>query len=127
MRARFQADTNLNHLIVKATLRYEPSIDFATAHAANLAGVEDPEVLALAAQAGRVLVTHDRKIMPTHFAAFMTHTASSGLVVIPQRLPVRAATEDLLLSQITAWCRVKDDMSNANEEVAPNYERPTTP
>jgi hypothetical protein len=54
-------------------------------------------VLALAAQAGRVLVTHDRKTMPKNFAAFIVHTSSSGVVVIPQKLPVRAAVEDLLL------------------------------
>ena len=45
----FQADADLNHIIVKATLRREPSIDFQTAHAAGLVGVPDPEVLALAA------------------------------------------------------------------------------
>jgi hypothetical protein len=97
MSVRFQADADLNHIIVKATLRREPSIDFQTADAAGLAGIHDPEVLALAAHAGRVLVTHDRKTMPKHFAAFIGHTTSSGVIVIPQKLPVRAAVEDLLL------------------------------
>lgn len=97
MSVRFQADADLNHIIVKATLRREPSMDFQTAHAAGLVGVPDPEVLALAAHAGRVLVTHDRKTMPTHFAAFIGHTASSGVIVIPQKLPIRVAVEDLLL------------------------------
>ena len=54
-------------------------------------------MLALAAHAGRVLVTHDRKTMPKHFAEFIGHTTSSGVIVIPQKLPVRAAIEDLLL------------------------------
>ena len=84
-------------MIVKATLRREPSIDFQTAHAAGMVGVPDPEVLALVALAGRVLVTHDRKTMPTHFAEFIRHAPSSGVIVIPQKLPVRAAVEDLLL------------------------------
>jgi len=97
MSVRFQADADLNHIIVKATLRREPGIDFQIAHVANLAGVVDQEVLALAAQAGRVLVTHDRKTMPKNFAEFIVHTSSSGVVVIPQKLPVRAAVEDLLL------------------------------
>ena len=97
MKVRFQADADLNHVIIKATLRYEPSVDFQTGHVANLAGVEDPEVLTLTSQAGRVLVTHDRKTMPKYFAAFIEHTSSSGLIVIPQKLPVRAAVEDLLL------------------------------
>jgi Domain of unknown function (DUF5615) len=74
MSVRFQADADFNHIIVKAMLRREPSMDFQTAHAAGLVGVPDPEVLALAAHAGRVLVTHDRQTMPTHFAAFIGHT-----------------------------------------------------
>ena len=97
MTVRFQANADLNHLIVKATLRREPSIDFQTAHVANLADVEDQEVLALAAQAERVLVTHDRKTMPRYFTEFIRHTSSSGVIVIPQKLPIRAAVEDLLL------------------------------
>lgn len=97
MSVRFQADADLNHIIVKATLRREPSIDFQTAHAAGLVGVPDSEVLALAAQAGRVLVTHDRKTMPAHFAEFIAHTISSGVIVIPQKLSVHAAVEDLVL------------------------------
>ena len=97
MSVRFQADADLNHIIVQATLRREPSIDFQTAQVAGLASVPDPEVLALAAHAGRVLVTHDRKTMPTHFAAFIVHTPSSGAIVIPQKLPIRAAVEELLL------------------------------
>jgi hypothetical protein len=97
MRVRFQADADLNHIIVKATLRREPSIDFQTAHAARLAGVRDQEVLALAAQAGRVLVTHDRKTMPKYFAEFIGHATSHGVIVIPQKLPVRVAVEDVLL------------------------------
>lgn len=97
MSVRFQADADLNHIIVQATLRREPSIDFQTAYAAGLVGVPDPEVLALAAHAGRVLVTHDRKTMPTHFAGLIEHTTSSGVIVIPQKLPIRVAGEKLLL------------------------------
>jgi hypothetical protein len=38
MSVRFQADADLNHIIVKATLRREPSIDFQTAYTAGLVG-----------------------------------------------------------------------------------------
>jgi hypothetical protein len=60
-------------------------------------GLRDPEVLALAAHEGRVLVTHDQKTMPRHFAAFMTTEISPGVPIISQRLPVASAVEDLLL------------------------------
>lgn len=44
MSVRFQADADLNHIIVQATLRREPSMDFQTAQGAGVAGVPDPEV-----------------------------------------------------------------------------------
>jgi hypothetical protein len=97
MKVRFQADADLNQIIVKATLRREPGIDFQTAEAANLPGLSDKEVLAIAARAGRMLITHDRKIMPKHFAEFITTERSSGVLIIPQKLPIAQAVEDLIL------------------------------
>jgi hypothetical protein len=61
---RFQADADLKQAIVTGTLRRQPNIDFQSANAAELEGRKDSEVLAIAAQDARVLVTHDRKTMP---------------------------------------------------------------
>ncbi len=97
MKVRFQADADLNLAIVKATLRREPDIDFQTAHVAGLSGLYDRDVLALAAQAGRLLITHDRKTMPRHFADFIMQKTSSGLLVVSQKLPIRVVVDDLLL------------------------------
>ncbi|MFN8459388.1 MAG: DUF5615 family PIN-like protein [Anaerolineae bacterium] len=79
MKVRFQADAGFNQIIVKAVLRREPSVDIQTAMAINLKGVDDIDVLGLAAKVGRVLVTHDRKTMPKHFAEFITSQTSTGL------------------------------------------------
>ncbi len=68
MTVRFQADVNLNQIILLAAKRREPSLDFKTAVAAGLAGLNDPEVLAVAARDERVLVTHDRKTMRPSFS-----------------------------------------------------------
>jgi hypothetical protein len=62
-----------------------------------LAGLHDLEVLALAARDGRLLVTHDKNTMPTHFGEFIAKTASPGVVVAPQSLPVARVLEDLAL------------------------------
>ncbi len=97
MKVRFQADADLNEIIVKAVLRREPGIDFKTAHAAGLAGLNDQEVLAMAARAGRLLATHDRKTMPRYFTAFVATQTSAGLLVIPQSLPVAQVVDDLIL------------------------------
>ena len=97
MTVRFQAAADLNAEIVIGVLRREPSIDFQTADEANLRQVPDPEVLALAAQENRILVTHDRRTMPRHFADFILHHSSPGVFIIAQTVSVRAAIEDLLL------------------------------
>jgi hypothetical protein len=97
MKIRFQADADLNQIILLAATRREPSIDFLTAEAGSLVGLKDPEVLAVAAREGRVLVSHDQKTMPKHFAEFISHLPSPGLLLIPQHLPIAAAVEDLLL------------------------------
>ena len=72
MSSRFQADNDLDHRIVIGTRRLAPTIDFQTAPALDLHGRADPEVLALAAQEGRILVTHDRRTMPGHFTVIAT-------------------------------------------------------
>lgn len=97
MRASFLADANFDQVILSAATRREPAFDYQTAHAAGLAGVADPDVLALAAQASRVLVTHDVRTMPQHFASFIAEQRSSGVLLVPQSLPRRDVVEDLLL------------------------------
>lgn len=97
MRVRFQADADLNQILLKATLRREPVIDFQTAHSAGLVALHDKEVLTKAAEQGRVLVTHDRKTMPKHFAEFIATRESAGVIVVPQKLSVNAAVDDLIL------------------------------
>jgi hypothetical protein len=97
MIVRFQADANLNQIILLATRRREPALDFQTALQAELSGVNDPEVLARAAREGRILVTHDRRTMPRHFLAFITTATSAGVLIVPQHLQVAVAVDDLLL------------------------------
>jgi hypothetical protein len=97
MKIRFQADADLNQIIVKAMLRLEPAIDFQTAYAANRAGLDDPAVLKLAAEQDRILVSHDRKTMPNHFGQFILSENSPGLLIVSQKLPIAQVAEDLLL------------------------------
>lgn len=103
MKVRFLADADLNRAIVSGVLRREPSIDFLTADAAGLRGMKDPEVLALAAEKGRVLVSHDVGTMPGHFRAFTNAgKRSAGVFLIPQALDVGTAIEQLLLVWIAS-------------------------
>lgn len=94
---RFQADADFNQKIVKATLRREPFIDFQSAASAGLEGVKDPEVLLLAAQQGRLLVSHDQTTMPQHFADFISTQTSAGVLIVPKHLTISEVVEDLVL------------------------------
>jgi len=97
MKVRFQADADLNEILMKAVLRREPGIDFQTARAAGLAGLADKDVLTMAARSGRLLLTHDRKTMPKHFAEFIAAQSSAGVLIVPQKLPISQAVEELIL------------------------------
>lgn len=97
MKARFLADANLNQNIVSGVLRQVPEVDFQTAHEANLHGLPDPQVLALAAREGRILVTQDQRTMPTYFGEFIKANNSPGVLIIPQKRPTRLAIEALIL------------------------------
>jgi Domain of unknown function (DUF5615) len=66
---RYQADAGLNQAIVTGVLRREPKIDFQSALAAGLEGVKDADVLMITARQKRILISHDRKTMPTEFIA----------------------------------------------------------
>jgi Domain of unknown function (DUF5615) len=61
---RFQADADLNPEIGRGLRRREPSIDFRAAGGVIPDGISDSEVLKIAADAGRVLVSRDVTTMP---------------------------------------------------------------
>lgn len=94
---RFQADADLRQAIVTGTIRRQPNLDFQSAHTAELEGKKDSEVLAIAAQDGRVVVTHDRKTMPAEFGEFIMSKTSSGVLIFSQNLSVSDAIEALIL------------------------------
>lgn len=111
MKVRFQADADLNQIILLATIRREPAIDFQTATMAGLSRLDDMQVLERTVTEGRVLVTHDRKTMPRHFSEFVVKESSPGLLVVPQYLSVAAAVEDLIL----IWSATEAEESNRGQ------------
>jgi len=52
-------------------------------------GTPDPEVLQIAAAAGRVLVSRDVSTMHAHFEQFIAKHESPGLLLIPQEIDWR--------------------------------------
>ena len=99
MSIRFQADNDLKRIIVDATLRREPHIDFQTAQAARLDDLDDEAVLRLAAAQSRILVSHDKRTMPAALASFVASggTSPGVLLVIPQSASIAEVIETLIL------------------------------
>lgn len=59
--------------------------------------MRDPDVLRIAAESGRILISHDRKTMAAHFARFREERSSPGIIIVSQNLDIGAAIDDLLL------------------------------
>src|SRR5690348_4994827 len=97
MRLRFQADADFNHKIVRGVRRREPSVDFLGAYDGGVVGLADQDVLRIASESSRILVSHDRKTMPAQFARFLEKGSSPGVIIVSQELDIGTAIEDLLL------------------------------
>ena len=99
MKIKFQADNDLNARIVRGVVRLDPAIDFKTAASAGFhIGTSDPDVLRAAAEEDRILVSHDQRTLPWHFADFIQHRTSPGVIIISQSLPVADAANWLHLT-----------------------------
>ncbi len=96
MRLNFLADADLNQAIVAGVKRRVTEIDFQTATESGLEGLSDQEVLTLAAEGGRVLVSHDFRTMRYEFAEFVANSGSSGVNLVSQRAGIRWAIEELI-------------------------------
>ncbi len=77
--------------------RREPSVSFSLASEAGATGRDDLSVLQIAAEEGRLLVSHDIRTMPQHFQQFVARQSNPGLLLIPQQLPLSIAIEQLVL------------------------------
>ena len=112
MRIRFQADADLDGRILKGLKRRAPEIDIRAAADAGFMGVQDPDVLRITAETGRILVSQDRRTMPMHFAQYVAVESSPGLILLREATPILATVEELVLiwtaseaeSGSTVWC-----------------------
>jgi len=106
---RFQADADLNPEIGRGLRRRELSIDFRAAVGVIADGTPDSEVLQIAAEDGRVLVSRDVTTMPGHFARFVVEHESPGMLLVPSSRSIGTVIEGLLLVWLT-W--TPEDLRN---------------
>jgi hypothetical protein len=97
MKVRFLADANFNQKIVAGLLLREPAIDFALPQAMIPERMKDPDVLDLAHLSSRIVVSHDVTTMPRWFDRCVEERSCAGLILVPDRIPLRDVIEDLLL------------------------------
>ena len=95
---RFVADENFNGAIVRALLRQRPAVDLVRVQDVGLSGISDPDLLAWASNAQRVVLTHDVTTL-RQFAEDRVHEGRPmpGVFEVGEHLSIREAIEDLLL------------------------------
>jgi hypothetical protein len=91
-------------------MRRIPRLDAVTAFEIGMNEATDPQLLTWAAQEGRIIITHDRRTMPTHAADLMSsgkHIA--GLFVVLRSLPLHQVIDDL---ELMITCSENDEWVN---------------
>jgi predicted nuclease of predicted toxin-antitoxin system len=95
---RLLSDENFNGDIVRGLLLRHPTLDLHRVQDVGLEEAEDPTILAWAATNNRIVLTHDRATMPDFaYARVIAGEPMPGVFVVPDRLAVRQAIEELLL------------------------------
>lgn len=96
---RLLADENFNGRILRGLLRKVPELDVVRAQdIGQLYGAEDPEVLAWAAEEGRVTLTHDAATMAGFaFERVVAGLPMPGVFEIDQDMPIGEAIAELVL------------------------------
>jgi hypothetical protein len=95
---RFLADENFNNQIVRGVLRQNSDVDIVRVQDVELSGVDDPTVLAWAAEAGRVVLTHDVATMIAFaYQRIQARLSMPGLFEVSRRVPVGLAIEEIIL------------------------------
>ena len=95
---QFVADENFNNDILRGVRRRSSAIDIVRIQDEGLSGAIDPIVLEWAAEAGRLVLTHDVSTM-TAFAYDRVRVGQSmpGIVEASRELSIGNAIEDILL------------------------------
>jgi len=92
------ADENFNNDIVRGVRRRNAAVDIIRVPDAGLSAADDPAILEWAAQAGRVLLTHDVTTM-TRYAYDRVRAGKSmpGVFEVGRHVAIGVAIEEVIL------------------------------
>jgi hypothetical protein len=94
------SDENFNGDMVRGLLLRHPGLDLRRVQDVGLEEADDPAILAWAAAHNCILLTHDRTTMPAFaYARSVAGQPMAGVFVVPDRMAVRQAIEELLLME----------------------------
>ncbi len=98
MSVRFAVDENFDMNIIRGLQLKAQSLDMVFVHDEGMSGSTDEEVLEWAASQDRVLLTQDIQTLPIlAYRRVEQGLHMSGVIVVPQRMAMRQAIDDLLL------------------------------
>jgi Domain of unknown function (DUF5615) len=105
---RLLSDENLNGDIIRGLFLRKPDLDLIRVQDVGLIEIEDPAILAWAAENQRIVITHDRATMPDFaYERLVRGEIMSGMFVVNDRMPIRQAIDELLLlidcTEQTEW------------------------
>ena len=83
---------------MRGLLRRHPNLDITRVQDLEIAGADDPTVLAWAAEAGRILLTHDQKTIPKYvYERLVADERIAGVIVANDSLPIGSIIDDISL------------------------------
>lgn len=95
---RLLTDENFNGDIVRGLLLRQPDLEIVRVQDVGLAGADDPDILAWAAENNRIVLTHDRATMWVYaYERAAAGEAMAGVFILNDRFPVGRAIEEILL------------------------------
>ena len=104
---RLLIDNDLDQDILRGLTRRVPDLDAVTAYEVGKGDAPDLELLAWAAEAGRILVTHDRRTMPAHAARRLAAGDDiAGVIVVSRRMPISNTIDELEFVVSCRWSEI---------------------
>lgn len=94
----FLADEDFNNHVLRGLLRHNPDVDIVRVQDVGLQAASDPSILAWAADADRLLITHDANTAIAFAQArVVAGDRMPGVIVVSRRTPIGRAIHDLLM------------------------------
>ena len=95
---RLLSDENFNGDIIRGLFLRQPDLDLVRVQDVGLQELDDPTILAWAADNNRIVITHDRATMPSFaYERLAKNELMTGLFVVNDRISIRQAIDEILL------------------------------